>query len=102
MEQVSSGHYHGAGTGRSEVTNTCRTQKNGVIQLPPSTSPTDILAMLNGGGGRGTGGRDKRSGVMEGKRKRTEDGHGKIKRMKEKMKNKTSFPLTIYGHHHNI
>lgn len=34
-------------------------------------------------GGRGSGGRAKGSGVIEGKRKRTEDGHRKIERERE-------------------
>lgn len=56
MEQVNSGHYQEARAGRSEVTNTCRTQKNGVIQLPSSTPLDDILTLLNGGAGGGAEG----------------------------------------------
>lgn len=51
MGTTKEGWLHGAGerwallqgarAGRSEVTNACRPQKSRVIQLPPSTSPTD-------------------------------------------------------------
>lgn len=44
------------------------------------------MGQMGRGGGRGSGGRDKSSGVMEGKR--TEDGHGKIKRKRERANEK--------------
>lgn len=54
-------------------------------------------------GGRGSGGRAKGSGVIEGKRKRTEDGHRKMERERERASKKwNKLPLTLYGHRHNI
>lgn len=100
----------------TEVTLTHRSQKNGASKLPPSVPPRCTPLLLNRDGRSRTGEtngkwqpregfrqeREEKWGSWRGKEgKRTGEGCAQIERATQRMKNETTFPLTIYGRHHN-